>query len=673
MVTMFGGLANFAATAEPLPDPIIFYGNSSLRPLEFIDDGVTKGFTPDLVAALGREMGRNVELRLENWSSAQHKVQTGQGHVLTLVAPTPERHRLYDFTAHNFTFTFSFFARSDQASFIDPNHLEGLRIGVVQGGFSRRFLTETRPELNIVGVADNVAGTHALLQGEIDVFASGTMPQTHLLKTLKIQDIERLPKPFASRDSYFAVPKGHPVLVAELNDALASLVMSGEYYQILNKWAGSGLVTLAESEIRLIVWVAIGGTVFVLLLGAGLFVLNRQKVRLAAEVAERKLAEDALRDREHRLTLAQESAQAGFWDWDLQTGQVEWSEGHYLIAGLTPPSARIPIAVHDILPLIHPDDRTRIQAEILVGSQGKKTAFEFRMIHRDGQVRWVWSKGVVLDDGRRMLGISLDITESKALESNLRDALARARYADEAKSRFLAAASHDLRQPFQALQLFYEVLRTQPTNPNQHPAMEGMGQALAAADELLGSLLDVSALEAGTVQPQLKPVSVCEIVSELVAEHGSLAENKGLTLRALGEGNLEVETDPILLKRILRNLLHNALRYTEKGGIVLACRRRGERVILQVWDSGRGIAPEHRESIFEDFFQLDNSARDRRKGLGLGLSTVRRMAQLLTCDITVLSRIGKGTVFSVSLPIQAAPQTEPLSPANPQDAKAAAM
>lgn len=221
--------------------------------------------------------------------------------------------------------------------------------------------------------------------------------------------------------------------------------------------------------------------------------------------------------------------------------------------------------------------------------------------------------------------------------------------ANIAKSRFLAAASHDLRQPFQAMRLFYHAMEPHVASSRAAPMHTGLGKAMAAGEGLLKALLDVSTLDAGSVRPAVQAVLLDSVVQPLIAEFAPLAERRGLTLRCrLLPG--AVRTDPLLLGRILRNLLSNALRYTERGGVLVACRRRGEGAVIQVWDTGTGIAAEHLSVVFDDFVQLGNPERDRTKGLGLGLPIARRTARLLGSDVTVRSRHGRGSVFSVALP-----------------------
>jgi signal transduction histidine kinase/CheY-like chemotaxis protein len=257
--------------------------------------------------------------------------------------------------------------------------------------------------------------------------------------------------------------------------------------------------------------------------------------------------------------------------------------------------------------------------------------------------------------------------EAAALEAKdhaLR-AKAEAERANLAKSKFLAAASHDLRQPVQSLVL---LLASVEQHARERPALAKsvamMERALGALNRLLSSLLDVSRLDAGVVTPTLDNVAVGDLLDKLGGEYRLRAEQKGLRLRTVA-AQAWVRSDAVLLERVLRNLIENALQYTSEGGILLGCRRRGGKVLLQVFDSGAGIPEDQQETVFEEFFQMHNPGRDQAKGLGLGLAIVKRIARLLGATVEVRSAPGHGSCFTVTLEEVAAPQGRALPAAHP--------
>lgn len=221
--------------------------------------------------------------------------------------------------------------------------------------------------------------------------------------------------------------------------------------------------------------------------------------------------------------------------------------------------------------------------------------------------------------------------------------------AAQAKTRFLAAASHDLRQPMQVLTIFQELIRPEMTlTPKGEGYFATMHQAVHSVHGLLDVLLDVSKLDAEAIQVRREQFPVAELFEQMRVEFAPTAAQKGVDLR-IADCSLALDTDPLLLGQLLRNLLSNALRYTLSGKVLLGCRRQRDGLKIEVWDTGIGIHQEHRKAIFSEFFQVGNRERDRQKGLGLGLAIAERVARLLGVTIDVRSTVGKGSCFSVSV------------------------
>jgi CheY-like chemotaxis protein len=220
--------------------------------------------------------------------------------------------------------------------------------------------------------------------------------------------------------------------------------------------------------------------------------------------------------------------------------------------------------------------------------------------------------------------------------------------ANVAKSRFLAVASHDLRQPLHALQLFVQALEdiTLPTHAQQLVA--NVRRSVDSMEELFDALLDISRLDAGNVRARVETIPLAELFDRLSFEYAPVARQKGLGLKVM-KTSVYVRSDPTLLARIVRNLVANAVRYTERGCVMIGCRRQGEHIRIEVWDTGPGIPPDKHAEVFHEFAQLGNPERDRRKGLGLGLAIVDRLARLLAHDVRLRSRVGRGSMFSVSV------------------------
>jgi PAS domain S-box-containing protein len=291
----------------------------------------------------------------------------------------------------------------------------------------------------------------------------------------------------------------------------------------------------------------------------------------------------------------------------------------------------------------------------------------------DGRV--IESRGTPLPGGGYLMTFT-DVTDYKRVENELREATERleqrvvertrelsealgaqrsaqlaAEAANQSKTRFVAAASHDLLQPLNAARLFAAALRARPNiDPESATLGERIDTSLRAAEELLDGLLDISRLDAGAQRVQVEVFSIDEMFDTLRAQFATLAGARGLRLRIRGLP-LHVRSDRRLLRRILQNLLSNALRYTQSGGVMLAARKRAGRLRLEVWDSGPGIADEHQQVIFEEFQRLDQASPWGEQGLGLGLSICERIARLLGHRLALRSRPGHGSCFSIEVPL----------------------
>lgn len=249
-----------------------------------------------------------------------------------------------------------------------------------------------------------------------------------------------------------------------------------------------------------------------------------------------------------------------------------------------------------------------------------------------------------------------DITERKATRAALEEAQHESERANLAKTRFLAAASHDLRQPLQALTLISALLAKSGHDGQQSELMARLDQTVGSMAGMLNALLDINQIDAGIVQPMPEIVPVQELLTRLGHEFFYTAKAQGLRLR-VASCSLSICVDARLLEQMLRNLLANALKYTPRGGVLLGCRRAGAVLRIEVWDSGIGIPTAQLQEIFEEYRQIDNVARERSRGLGLGLSIVQRLGELLMHQVHVRSWPGQGSVFSIDVPI--APACKP--------------
>ena len=243
-----------------------------------------------------------------------------------------------------------------------------------------------------------------------------------------------------------------------------------------------------------------------------------------------------------------------------------------------------------------------------------------------------------------------DITSMKRSEHALREAKELAEAADDGKSRFLRAANHDLRQPLATLRILIYNCIAELDPAHRQDMLHTMDIAVSIMEDLLGALLQIGQLDAGQIRPRVTTFQLAQIFQRLDIQFHHLASEKGLHLRFV-EARNAIVSDKALLERILSNLVANAIRYTEVGKVLVGCRHVGKRLRIEIWDTGCGIEAENLPRIFDEFFQIGANKRSKKAGLGLGLNIVSRLCELLGHELNVRSVPGRGSVFSVSVPI----------------------
>jgi PAS domain S-box-containing protein len=374
------------------------------------------------------------------------------------------------------------------------------------------------------------------------------------------------------------------------------------------------------------------------------------------DITDQKRAEQRLAESETRFRLAQEASLDAFviyepvWDAGARVRDLKFLYVNPMAARLYrgTPEKMVGRALSEILPATkRPGGQIEQFARVIGTGQTEEMLIDY---DADG-VKGVF-RNLVVPFGRYAATTFRDITAEIEGTRTLAAAKADAERANQSKSRFLAAASHDLRQPVQSLVLLLSVIERQGArNPQTLETTKLMRAAVDGLHGLLNSVLDISRLDAGVVAPDFEIVDLGAIVAGLAEESKLKAANLALDLRCAPK-RLHVRTDPALLARALRNLIENALRYTRRGGIMLAVRRRGAMARVDVIDTGIGIPVDKQGEIFEEFHQLNNPGRNLELGLGLGLAIVGRLADLLGTKVEVSSRVGRGSRFSLSFPLE---------------------
>ena len=366
------------------------------------------------------------------------------------------------------------------------------------------------------------------------------------------------------------------------------------------------------------------------------------------DITEEKRLEEDLRESQEQMASLVERTGEGYWDIDTGGLTRDLNPAMCKILG----RERHEVIGKSIFDFVDDDNRRIFHRQIALRKQGRTGPYEVALTRPDGTlVSCVNNATPIFDSAGNSVGsvgLWTDISEIKRTLSELEEARAAAESANNAKSRFLASASHDLRQPLQSATLYIDVLHELVDDPKQLEIIKKSIGSLGATTDILNALLDVSKLDAGLVTPN--PVDLCiKDVFTRVGDIEPIARNKGLEFRIV-ESNAWLHTDPALIETIVRNLLNNAVKYTDSGRVLLGARNTAGRVRIEIWDTGHGIPAGQLESVFEEFYQLNNPHRDRDLGLGLGLSIVKRLITLLGGELDVRSVVGRGTVFSVTLP-----------------------
>jgi len=390
------------------------------------------------------------------------------------------------------------------------------------------------------------------------------------------------------------------------------------------------------------------------------------------DITQRKRTENALRESERSIRVYTDNLPVLIAYVDRDEKLRFTNRAYDEALGLSRDTAKgMPLAVAQ-----GPQRYTVLVPRIRAALAGRRQSFEAMLPGQGGAPRYAevtYVPDISDNEVQGFFAVYHDVTTRRQAEQALKDAYEslerrveertealqaakqEAERANQSKTRFLAAASHDLLQPLNAARLFVSALSDRRQNRENRTLIDNVDASLKSVEHLLGALLDISRLDAGGLKAEPGVVPLAGLFSTLGLEFAALAKEKGLELRVLPT-KLAVRSDPRLLRRILQNYLSNAIRYTEKGGVMLGCRQRGDQVMISVWDTGPGIPADRLGEIYQEFRRLGPDRGGADKGLGLGLAIVERMANMLEHPLAVRSHVGRGSCFSVTVPLTALPE-----------------
>ncbi|HXK41430.1 MAG TPA: transporter substrate-binding domain-containing protein [Anaerolineae bacterium] len=706
-LSAFGDVAPALAQSPP-PQVLLVRGDHQYPPYEFLKNGQPTGFNVELFQAVARVMGLNVQISLGPWAEVRAQLENGEIDALTGMAYSPERDKLVDFTTPHSTLFFDLFMRRD-SELHDLEDLTGKSIIVQSGGLMHDYLRDNHPEATVITVPDAPDALRLLAVGQYDGALLNKMQGLYFINELGLSNLTHAGLELLPRRYSFAVAEGNVELQQTLDVGLAILKQTGEYRQIYDKWFGIYEKGDQLALLRRYWWVPVG---ILALLALSLLwsmilqrevrshtaalqrrhqelaLLNRIIMAAASTMDVTKVLEVLCRELALALNLPQVAASR------VVPGQ-EYVEivAEYCEPGRPPALGdRIPITVPSTAyllehqqPLFIADAHNDPQVtglEEIVERRGIASLLLVPIVVRH---RVISTLGLDSITPRKFTPEELALVESaatsvgQALESaelhqelqrraeeleatvaqrtaELQRALAAAQAADRAKSEFVSNVSHELRTPLTSILLYLRLL--EQGDPRQHGAyMQALLREAKRLQYLIESLLQISRLDLGKVEPRFETMDMNHMALTLVNDRQQLFASKGIQLRCnLAPAPLPIMADPDLLEQVLTNLLTNAMNYTPEGGQVELATRLVEDngqlwVTAAVKDTGLGIPPEEQARLFLRFQRGSASEILNVPGTGLGLSISAEIMKLHRGHITVESAVGKGSVFTVWLPV----------------------
>ena len=634
-------------------------------------DGRATGFAVELLRAVTKEAAIDIEFAPGPWDTVWRGLIAGDYDALPLVARMPEREGLVELTQPHTIGYDTFFVHRDAPRLESLEQARERSIIVLRSDAAHHALIGHGFDRQIVVVDSLADGMRLLASGQHDAVLAPLLQGNMLLRKTALDGVVAS-GPLLSeyrREYSFGVRKGDTALRDRLDRGLAAVKASGEYDILYRKWLD--IYQPAVFPMRHVVIAAAGIALVLAMLALWTTTLRRLvKLRTAELVAanstvraERQRLADLNAELEQRV--AERTAQAVASEARFRAmadsapvfiwlagpdKKCTWLNQQWLVFRARSLAQELG---DGWLEGVHPEDREHC-ARVYTRAFESRLGFEmeFRLRRADGEYRWLLDRGLPHNGPQGeffgYVGSCVDITERRAMEFELKAAITAAERANNAKSRFLAAASHDLRQPLSALSLYVGVLAGR-IGPEDTALLSNMRDCVGSLSEMLSDLLDLSKLEAGVVTPNPVNFAVDEMLGRIAAAYAPKAAAKGIFLRC-APWRVVARTDPMLFHRMVGNLVANAVRYTESGGVLVGCRRRGGRLWIEVWDSGIGIPADKTSTVFEEFTQLRTGA-EHDKGSGLGLTIVARTAALLGLELRVDSRVGKGSLFALELPL----------------------
>lgn len=607
-------------------------------PMEYLDqNGQYTGMSADYIKLVAERLGIHIEvLPQSSWDAALDNARVRKVAILTAAATTPERQQFLDFTQPYLNLPAAIIVNDESRDIAGIDDLEGRKVAVIKNYASHDYFQRNHPDIELVPVADVSTGLYAVSYGEVDALIANIASASYYIEQLAIQNLRVAGESGFTYQLGIASRNDWPILNTLLEKGVASLTPQ-ERQDIYRKWIGLKPEPWKPSQEQLA-----GFTIGLVILGLAITLVWNQQLRRTVESRTKEL-----RTSEQEFKNLYKTALVGLYRFSID-GKSVLAANPALTTLFGYPSVETFLQQFSFRAAFAVDEQ-RQQLFKTLRHTGRVDNFEFLGRLLDGSQRNFLISGTLYDEQGYLEGAVLDITDRKQAEDEARVARETAERASRAKTDFLAAASHDLRQPLHAISLQVGKLQEILHSDEADTILNQISSSQTALRDILDTLLDISHLDAGTLKPNLSHFPLTQLFTQLHNEFGPQAKARGFELR-FHPTSAWVCSDGVLLYRVLANLVDNAIKHSRAPGVLIGARQRADNWQIEIWDCGPGIPAEQHQAIFEEFVQLGNPGRDRRQGLGLGLSIVQRLNQLLGLELQLASTTGRGSCFKLTVP-----------------------
>lgn len=609
---------------------------SHMEPLEYIDDnGGYSGISSDFMRRFFQQLGITIApVKKTNWPGVLNKVQAKELDIVPMVVPTPERSEYLNFTKPYLDFPLAVFTRRDSSLITGLDDLSGKRIAVERGEVTSDSLRQNYPDLEVVEVSTVLDGLEAVSYGQAHAFVGNLVLGSYLIDHEGLRNVKiAAPTPYKSSLS-IGVRKDWPLLIPLLNKTIDDLTRE-EKANIRSNWLK---VRYDRKVDYRVIWkiLAVFTLIVMLVLWRNLE-LKRRKAQLEASEKQFKLLINAMPIAiivvDYNGNIVFDNAQAG-----REMG------GNKSIVGRTSQEF-----------YARADDRSRILA--IIADKGKVVGEQVEyQVDSGGTIDCLLSVIPIRFDGQDvLLAVTVNVTERVVTQRALEKAMRQAKESDQLKSAFLASMSHELRTPLNSIIGFTGIMIQQLTGPLNDEQSKQLSMVQGSANHLLAlinDVLDISKIEAGELVVVFEEFEFHESIEKVVQTVQPLADRQGLLLSIdISPEVGRINSDHRRVEQVLLNLLGNAVKFTDSGGVSVRCRVENNLLVTDVTDTGSGIKPEDMDKLFQTFKQIDTGLDRIHEGTGLGLSISKKLVEKLGGDIQVHSKWGIGSTFTFRLPI----------------------